>query len=116
MHFNFKLALAAFAMTLAFTNIASAADTSDDSAKITYPAARRTEQRDDYHGTKVADPFRWLEDLDSEETRQWVEAENRVTEEFLSKIPSRNAIRKRLTALWDYPKYGLPRNDGGRYF
>src|SRR5690606_25929874 len=95
---------------------AHTADDTSDPAQIDYPAARRAEQVDDYHGTKVADPFRWLEDLDSEETRQWVEAENRVTESFLSKIASRDEIRKRLTELWDYPKYGIPSSEGGRYF
>lgn len=116
MPLKLKLALATVAMTLASANFASAADSTSDGTQITYPDARRADQSDDYHGTKVADPFRWLENTDSEETRQWVEAENRVTEEFLKKIPSRDPIRKRLTALWDYPKYGLPRQDGGRYF
>jgi prolyl oligopeptidase len=114
--FNLQLAIATLAMTLLPTNSSQAADLSTDPLQINYPNARRAEQTDDYHGTKVADPFRWLEDLDSEETRAWVEAENKVTEQFLAKIPSRDAIRKRLTALWDFPKYGIPRTDGGRYF
>lgn len=87
-----------------------------DAQSITYPAARKADVVDDYHGTKVADPYRWLEDVDSPETRAWVEAENRVTFEYLNQIPERERIRRRLTALWDYPKYGAPFKKGGRYF
>jgi prolyl oligopeptidase len=81
-----------------------------------YPPARKGDQVDDYHGVKIADPYRWLEDLDSEETRQWVEAENKLTFSFLNSIPERAAIRNRLTKLWDYEKYGLPFKEGNRYF
>src|SRR6266404_8939198 len=73
-----------------------------------YPVARKSDQVDDYHGTKVADPYRWLEDLDSEETRNWVEAENKLSFGFLGKIPPRDAIKKRITELWDYEKFGVP--------
>ena len=83
---------------------------------ITYPPARKGDVVDDYHGTKVADPYRWLEDVDSPETRSWVEAENRVTFAYLQQIPERERIRTRLTQLWDYPKYGAPFKKGGRYF
>jgi prolyl oligopeptidase len=81
-----------------------------------YPPARKSDQVDDYHGVKVADPYRWLEDLDSEETRQWVEAENKLTFSFLNAIPERAAIRERLTKLWNYEKYGVPFKEGNRYF
>src|SRR5919198_2212710 len=87
-----------------------------DAQSITYPPARKGDVVDDYHGTKVADPYRWLEDVDSPETRNWVEAENRVTFAYLERIPERERIRRRLTALWDYPKYGAPFKKGGRYF
>ena len=87
-----------------------------DAQAITYPAARKSDVVDDYYGTKVADPYRWLEDVDSPETRAWVEAENRVTFDFLKQIPERERIRRRLTALWDYPKYGAPFKKGGPYF
>ena len=87
-----------------------------DAQSITYPPARKGDVVDDYHGTKVADPYRWLEDVDSPETRSWVEAENRVTFAYLEQIPERERIRRRLTALWDYPKYGAPFKKGGRYF
>jgi prolyl oligopeptidase len=87
-----------------------------DAQSITYPPARKSDVVDDYHGTKVADPYRWLEDVDSPETRAWVEAENRVTFAYLEQIPERERIRRRLTELWDYPKYGAPFKKGGRYF
>jgi prolyl oligopeptidase len=87
-----------------------------DAQSITYPPARKSDVVDDYHGTRVADPYRWLEDVDSPETRAWVEAENRVTFAYLEQIPERERIRRRLTELWDYPKYGAPFKKGGRYF
>ncbi|HSE16742.1 MAG TPA: prolyl oligopeptidase family serine peptidase [Pyrinomonadaceae bacterium] len=81
-----------------------------------YPVARKGDQMDDYHGAKVADPYRWLEDLDSAETRAWVEAENKLTFGFLESIPARTAIKERLTKLWNYEKYGIPFKEGNRYF
>src|SRR5689334_16913368 len=83
---------------------------------IEYPPARKSDQTDVYHGVKVADPYRWLEDLDSEETRQWVEAENKLTFAFLNSVPERATIRERLTKLWDFEKYGVPFKEGNRYF
>ena len=82
----------------------------------TIPKAKTVDVVDDYHGTKVADPYRWLEDVDSPETRAWVAAENCVTFAFLEKIPERKAIEQRLTAVWNYAKYGVPFKEGGRYF
>jgi len=81
-----------------------------------YPVARKSDQVDDYHGVRVADPYRWLEDLDSEETRKWVEAENKLTFAFLGEIPARTTIKERLTKLWNYEKYGVPFKEGSRYF
>ena len=83
---------------------------------LPYPPARKGDVVDDYHGTRVADPYRWLEDPDSPESRGWIDAENRLTEGYLSQIPERAALRKRLTALWNYPKYGAPFHKAGRYF
>ena len=84
--------------------------------KNSYPVAKKIDQVDDYHGVKVADPYRWLEDLDSQDTRNWVEAENKVTFSFLEAIPARSAIKDRLTKLWNYEKYGVPFKEGSRYF
>jgi len=81
-----------------------------------YPAARKSDQVDDYQGVKVADPYRWLENPDSPESRAWIEAENKVTFDFLSKIPARDAIRKRMTELWVYEKFGVPFKEGTRFF
>src|SRR5215467_4652347 len=83
---------------------------------FTYPVARVCDQVDDYHGVRVADPYRWLEDLDSAETRSWVEAENNLSFAFLEGIPARSSIKDRLTKLWNYEKYGVPFKEGGRYF
>ncbi|MBO0687458.1 MAG: S9 family peptidase, partial [Candidatus Dormibacteraeota bacterium] len=71
---------------------------------------------DDYHGVEVADPYRWLEDPDSPRTRAWIDAQNRVTFDFLERIEARPAIRERLTRLWNYERYGLPFKKGDRYF
>jgi prolyl oligopeptidase len=82
---------------------------------MNYPQARRGDVVDDYHGTRVADPYRWLEEGDSPETRAWIEAESAVTEAFLAAIPARDAIRRRLTDLWNYERFGLPRRVGDAY-
>jgi len=81
-----------------------------------YPQARTVEQFDDYHGTRVADPYRWLEDTESAETRAWIEAQNRVTEQYLASIPERAAIHRRLTELWNFPRWSSPTRRGARYF
>ena len=89
----------------------------DAGRHIDYPEARKSDVADDYHGTKVADPYRWLEDPDSPETRAWVEAENKVTFAFLEAIPARaRRSRSGSPKLWDYEKFGVPRKEGGRYF
>ena len=83
---------------------------------LQYPAARKSDVVDDYHGTRVPDPYRWLEDPDSPESRAWIEAQNRLTAAYLADIPARGTIRERLTKLWNYPKYGTPFRKGRRYF
>ncbi|PYO48901.1 MAG: S9 family peptidase [Gemmatimonadetes bacterium] len=83
---------------------------------LTYPAAARGTQVDNYHGVSIADPYRWLEDVDSPATREWVAAENRLTDSFLASIPQRQAIRTRLTQLWNYERYSAPFKENGRYF
>ena len=83
---------------------------------LTYPQSLKAEQVDDYHGTSVADPYRWLEDPDSDETKVWVEAQNQVTFTYLNEIPAREKIKQRLTQLWDYEKYSIPYKKGNRYF
>ncbi|BBD61944.1 peptidase S9 prolyl oligopeptidase [Nostoc sp. HK-01] len=80
--------------------------------QITYPTTHKSEQVDDYHGTLVADPYRWLENPDSEETKAWIAAQNKITFGFLGEIPARDKIKQRLTKLWDYEKYGIPFKEG----
>jgi prolyl oligopeptidase len=110
-HFTLAAALAA-----AFVSFGASAQTCAGGAALSYPVAKKVDQTDDYHGTKVADPYRWLEDANSEETKAWVEAENKVTQSYLAQIPQREAIRQRLTALWNYERYSVPFKEGGRYF
>ncbi len=84
--------------------------------KFTYPQAKKVDQVDDYHGVKVADPYRWLEDPDAPDSRAWIEAQNKLTFGFLDQIPERAKLKDRLTRLWNYEKYGPPFKEGGRYF
>src|SRR5437868_11817076 len=86
------------------------------SAPLSYPAAARGTQVDVYHGTSIADPYRWLEDVDSPATKEWVAAQNRLTDSFLASIPQREAIRTRLTQLWNYARFSAPFKENGRYF
>ena len=84
--------------------------------KLNYPEPPRSEQADDYHGTKVSDPFRPLENADSPETRRWIEEQNKLTFGFLESIPERKRIHERLTKLWNYERVTEPAREGGRYF
>ncbi len=83
---------------------------------IKYPAARRTEHVDRYHGAAVSDPYRWLEDLDNWRTRRWVEEQNELAQPYLEAIPARAWIKQRLAELWNYERHGVPVREGGRYF
>ncbi|KAB8333898.1 S9 family peptidase, partial [Scytonema tolypothrichoides VB-61278] len=81
-----------------------------------YPDARRDEIVDDFHGTPVADPYRWLEEAAAPATQAWVDAQNARTRARLDARPDLAAIRARLTQIWDYPKLGVPYRRGGRTF
>jgi prolyl oligopeptidase len=95
-----------------------AISTAADTNRIEYPPTRRADHVDDYHGTKVADPYRWLEDdvRKSQEVADWVAAQNQVTFAYLKAIPEREALQRRLTELWNYEKYSSPFKIGGRYY
>ncbi|HHB78046.1 MAG TPA: S9 family peptidase [Saprospiraceae bacterium] len=80
------------------------------------PTRKDTSVVDDYFGTKVPDPYRWLEDDHAEETKKWVEEENKITEAYLSKIPFRNPVKARLTKLWNYAKFSTPFKVAGKYY
>ena len=81
--------------------------------KLTYPATKKVDTVDTYFGARVPDPFRWLEDDRAEDTKAWVKAENKVTMDYLSRIPYRDSIYKRLEQLWNYEKYSAPFKEGG---
>ncbi len=81
-----------------------------------YPVTKKVDTVDKYHGVSVPDPYRWLENDTSKETAEWVAAQNKVTSEYLSKIPFREKIRERLTKIWNYTKMSTPFKEGNRYF
>ena len=85
---------------------------------LNYPPSERGDVVDDYHGTKVADPYRWLEEdaRNSFKVRSWVEEQNALTFRYLETIPERAAIRGRLTTLWNYEKFSAPEKVGDLYY
>ncbi|HPW17007.1 MAG TPA: prolyl oligopeptidase family serine peptidase [Candidatus Aminicenantes bacterium] len=85
-------------------------------ARLAYPQTKKVDQVDDYFGTEVADPYRWLEDDNAEDTKAWVEAQNKVTFGYLDGIPYRPKIRERLTEIYNYPRYSSPFRVGEHYF
>jgi len=94
----------------------AAATRSSSDPKIVYPVTKKVEQVDDYFGTKVSDPYRWLEDETSAETKAWVEDQNRVTFGYLDKIPFREKLKARITQLYNYPRINAPFHYGDTYF
>jgi prolyl oligopeptidase len=90
--------------------------TARDASPLLYPAAPRGDVVDTLHGVAVPDPYRPLEDVDAPATKAWVDAENALTQRWLDEIPERPALRDRLTSLWDYERWGVPRREGGRLF
>ena len=84
--------------------------------KLLYPPVRRDAVVDNYHGTLVADPYRWLEDLQAPETHAWLEAQQQLTSAWLAAMPTRDPIKARLTELWNYSRYAVPRRAGTQYF
>ncbi len=85
-------------------------------SSLRYPPARRSEVVDDYFGTNVPDPFRWMEDLEAPELKAWIDAQSAMTFEYLRVLPLRDALEARITELWNYPKVTPPRYEGGRWF
>jgi len=104
--------------TLAAAVIGLAAVGTAQEKKVIYPETKKVDQVDDYHGTKVPDPYRWLETdvRESKDVADWVAAQNKVTNQFLESIPERAAINKRITDLWNFERYGAPSKEGGKYF
>ncbi len=89
---------------------------SSNYGQLKYPDTKKVDVVDDYFGTKVADPYRWLEDDNSEETANWVIEQNKVTDEYLSKIPFRDKLKDRFEKLYNFPKYGAPFRAGDKYY
>jgi hypothetical protein len=113
---HLRHATLALALMAAFGLAHAAAPACDAQSALSYPVTAKVAQTDNYHGTQIADPYRWLEDANSAETKQWVDAQNAVTQAYLNQIPQREAIRQRLTKLWNYERYSVPSKEGGRYF
>ena len=104
-------------LALGLVTMAACTSTSEPpKPALTYPATTMGSVVDDFGGTKVADPYRWMESLDSPEVKPWIAAQNAVTEPFLNALPHRKTLNERLTALWDYPRVGLPSLEGGQMF
>ena len=89
---------------------------SNERTKMNYPISKKVDTTDTYFKTNVADPYRWLEDDNSDETKAWVVEQNKVTDEFLDAIPFKAKIKERLTEVWNYPKVGVPFKKGNLYF
>jgi prolyl oligopeptidase len=86
-----------------------------DARAFTYPAAKKVAQVDEFFGSKVSDPYRWLENSDTPDTRAWIDAENKVTFDYLSTVPERARIKARLTEIWNYERFGTPSREGPWY-
>jgi prolyl oligopeptidase len=110
-----RLAMAAVVAALA---VLVSTTFAEEPKKLKYPDTKKGAVVDDYHGTKVADPYRWLEDdvRKSKDVAEWVEAQNKVTFGFLESIPEREPIKKRITDLWNYEKISAPFKINNRYF
>ena len=101
---------------LANTILISLAAMTYSNAQIQYPITKKGNQVDDYFGTKVADPYRWLEDDNSEATKSWVGQQNELTSSYLQAIPYRNAVQQKLEKMWNYEKYSSPFKQGDYYY
>jgi prolyl oligopeptidase len=112
-HFD-RGALALLLSALCAAPALAETETVPKQATLAYPPTRTVDVVDDYHGRKVADPYRWLEDLESADTAAWVAAQNKVTFGYLDSLPGREQIRRRLTELWDYRRTGLPVLEAGQ--
>ena len=108
--------LALLLLSLLAACSADSARQADTPPAFAYPPAARIAQVDNYHGTRVEDPYRWLEQVDDTQTRQWITAENALAQPYLEGIPARETIKKRLTELWNHERYSLPVHRGDRYF
>jgi len=107
------LVLAAFHMGLLGNAFA---ESRTASVELHYPSAAVGDQIDDYHGIKVADPYRWMEDVDSPATRAWVQTEAKLTSSYLAAIPGRDRIAQRLKEIWNFERWNAPEKHGAAWF
>ncbi|MHC4389300.1 MAG: prolyl oligopeptidase family protein, partial [Planctomycetota bacterium] len=111
-----RLSVAIMLLGLLWSGCQKQSATGTQATRLIYPRARKDSIVDVYHGVKVPDPYRWLEDADSAETQAWVAEQNKLTSDFLAAIAAREEFETRLTNLLDYPRYSAPSKEGGRYF
>lgn len=112
-----KISVYLFSAAIASVIIAPACKTNGSKeVKMAYPESKKTETSFDYNGTKVADPYNWLEADGSADVKSWIDSQNVFTKSFIDAIPFRNNIRKRLEEIWNYPKYSAPSKKGNYYF
>ncbi len=123
MHINPRLSISLYTLVLLLSCVPKGTEPAVSvevqqplESSVDYPEARMSDQVDTYFGVDVADPYRWMEDPESVETRAWIDAENALTHEWLGEVESRDAIRQRLQEVWNYPKSSSPNLEGGRYF
>ena len=117
---RYLVALAATAITALFVACATAPKVTQTPAAapaaFQYPASARGEVVDNYHGESVPDPYRWFEDPAAQATRDWVSAQNALSQPYLEKLPQRAWLGERLKQLWNYERFGVPVREGGKYF
>src|ERR1041385_3617925 len=94
----------------------SSVEQPSSASALAYPQARKVDTVDTYFGTKVPDPYRWLEDDNSDSTKKWVDAENKLMQDYISKIPFRDKIKERLKQVWNFEKMSAPYYHGKKYF
>jgi len=116
MHAGHRFSARFFALTIALLALAAFVSMPLAARQLQYPKTKKVDHTDTYFGTNVADPYRWLEDDNSAETAQWVEAQNKVTFGYLGQIPFRSKVKERLEKLFNYPKYTAPFHRGEVYF
>lgn len=117
-HWIGRIAICGLGFLVAISQSDVGAQATSDSTSVksmTYPETKTVDVSDDYHGRTVADPYRWLEDTESDQTAAWIAAQNEVTQKYLQALPSREPMRKRLESLWNYERFGLPVKRGDVY-
>ena len=114
----FRCLVSLFVVFNLTSDVLQAQEKSQDAgtSKMKYPETKVIDVTDDYHGRKVTDPYRWLEDTESEQTAEWIAAENKITQSYLQSIPARKTMQQRLKKLWNYERFGMPSHRGDTYF